>query len=134
MDENAEKPGNDKQKFNWVTQRAQCTLPKVFRDLRQQVEEDVKTRNAQRPKNSAYEFLVTENGADFSAVLEAKDARKSVTFSLAEHGILVRDDKGNQILEVTLTFSDQGECKLYVNEAEREMWQVRRMALEDVLF
>ncbi len=55
-------------------------------------------------------------------------------FSLAEHAILVRDYKGAQMFEMTLTFNDKGECKLYVNEEERELWQVRRMALEDLLF
>jgi hypothetical protein len=35
---------------------------------------------------------------------------------------------------VTLTFNYKGECKLNVNEKERELWQVRRMALEDLMF
>jgi len=30
--------------------------------------------------------------------------------------------------------NDQGECKLHANEQEREYWQVRRMALEDLMF
>jgi hypothetical protein len=33
-----------------------------------------------------------------------------------------------------LSFSDGGKCKLYVNEEERELWQVRRMSLEDLMF
>jgi hypothetical protein len=36
-------------------------------------EEDVKTRNALRPNNSPYEFSVTENGDEFTVLLEAKD-------------------------------------------------------------
>jgi hypothetical protein len=59
---------------------------------------------------------------------------KSVTFSLAEHGILVRGDKGNEMFEVSLTYTDQGECKLIVNKEPHEFWQVRRMALEELLF
>jgi hypothetical protein len=35
---------------------------------------------------------------------------------------------------VTLTFNDQGECQLNVNGEERDYWQVRRMALEDLMF
>jgi len=46
----------------------------------------------------------------------------------------VRDDKGNPMFQVTLTFNDKGECKLHANEQEREFWQVRRMALEELLF
>jgi hypothetical protein len=75
-----------------------------------------------------------ENGDDFSVLLEAKDVHKSVIFSLAEHAILVRDHKGKEIFEVTLTFNDEGECRLNVKDKERDLWQVRRMALEELLF
>jgi hypothetical protein len=46
----------------------------------------------------------------------------------------VRGDNGNKMFEVTLTFNDEGECRLNVNEKERDWWQVRRMALEELLF
>jgi hypothetical protein len=129
-----DKVEKDISKFDWVTERSSCSLPKVFKALRLQVEEDVKTRNALRPNNSPYKFSVAENGDDFEVLLEAKDVRRSVIFSLAEHAILVRDDKGKQMIKVTLTFNDEGECKLNVNEEERDFWQVRRMALEELLF
>jgi hypothetical protein len=122
----------DTSKFDWVSARAQCSLPNVFRALRLQVEEDVKTRNSLRPNNSPYEFSVAENADDFTVLLEGKDVRRAVVFSLAEHAILVRDD--NKMFEVTLTFNDEGECKLNVNEKQRDLWQVRRMALEQLLF
>jgi hypothetical protein len=38
------------------------------------------------------------------------------------------------MFEVILTFDDEGECKLSVNGEEREFWQVRRMALEEIMF
>lgn len=140
MDDKADKAQNvdqgekDKSKFNWVTERSSCSLPKVFQTLRLQIEEDVKTRDAQRPKNSPYEFSVVETGADFAVLFKTKDAQRSVTFSLSEHAIVIRDDKGVQMFEVTLTFTDDGKCRLHVNEKERDSWQVRRMALEDLFF
>jgi hypothetical protein len=124
----------DKSRFDWVTERSSCSLPKVFQTLRSQVEEDVKTRNALRPKNSPYEFSVEQTGSDFTVLFVAKDVRKSVTFSLAEHGILVRGDKGEQMFEVRLAFTDNGQCQMIVNEKHLESWQVRRMALEELLF
>lgn len=124
-----EQPG-----FDWVSERSACTLPKVFSELRSQVEADVKIRNGLRPNYAPYEFSVAQKGADFSVVLAAKDVRKSVTFSLAEHAILVRDHEGNQMFEVTVTFDDQGKCRLNVHGNDRELWQVRRMALEDLMF
>jgi hypothetical protein len=121
-------------KFDWVKERSACSLPKIFKELRLEVEEDVKARNALRPQNSPYEFLVREDGADFAVLLKAEEARKSVTFSLAEHAILVRDEKGNQMLEVSLTFGDDGKCKVHIDKKERDLWQVRRMALEELMF
>ena len=82
-------------KFDWVAARSSCSLPNVFKELRLQVKEDVKTRNALRPNNLPYMFSVAENGDDFTALLEAKDVQRSVIFSLAEHAILVRDEKGD---------------------------------------
>jgi hypothetical protein len=131
--ENA-KPQKNIPKFDWVTERSACSLPQVFKTLRLQVEEDVKTRNGMRPNNSPYEFSVSEDVGEFTARLEGKDMRRSVVFSLAEHAIQVRDDKGNQMFEVTVTFNDAGECRLHVDEQEREFWQVRRLALEELLF
>ena len=124
----------DLSKFDWVTERASCSPPNIFKALRLQVTEDVKIRNALRPNNSPYEFSVAEHGDDFTVLLDAKDVHRSVIFSLAEHAILVRDDEGNQMFQVTLTFNDEGECRLIVNEEERDLWQVRRMALEELLF
>jgi len=57
-----------------------------------------------------------------------------VIFSLAEHAILVQDDKGDRMFEVSANFSEEGECRLKVNGEERALWQVRRMALEELLF
>jgi hypothetical protein len=121
-------------KFDWVTQRSQCSLPKIFKTLRQEIEQDVKTRNGLRPANSPYEFSVTENGSDFSVALKLNGMQTSVTFSLTDHTIVVRDDKDKTQFEVTIAFDEEGQCKLYVNEAERCMWQVRRMALEELMF
>jgi len=132
--EKAEKVEKDAPNFDWVTERSKCSLPRVFKELMLQVEADIKTRNALRPNNSPYEFSVAENGNDFTVLLKAGDAHRSVIFTLAEHAILVRDDKDDPMFDVSLSFNDKGECKLHVNKEERELWQVRRMALEDLMF
>jgi hypothetical protein len=121
-------------KFDWVTERSSCSLPKVFKTLRLQIQEDVKSRNALRPDNSPYEFSIAENAGDFTVTLQAKNVRQSVIFSLAEHAISVRDDKGTPMFDVSLTFTDEGKCRLIVNNQPRELWQVRRMALEELFF
>jgi len=128
------KAGNGASQFDWVTERSSCSLPKVFTALRVQVEADVQTRNALRPSNSPYEFSVKEDNGEFAVLLKAHQLQQSVVFSLADHAILVRDDKSNPMFEVTAVFSDRGECTLKVNGEERDFWQVRRMALEELMF
>jgi hypothetical protein len=130
----AGKVENGKSKFDWVTERSSCSLPKVFSTLRAQVEDDVKTRNALRPNNSPYEFSVAEDIAEFTVLLKTAEATRSVIFNLTEHAIIVRDEQRNPMFEVATSLSDQGECRLKVNGEERDFWQVRRLALEDLMF
>ena len=124
----------DQSSFAWVAARAACTLPTVFATLRSDVGQDVGTRNAIRPKNAAYEFVIEEKPNLFSVVLVAKDFSRAISFQLEDHTILVLDHSGNQLFEVTLNFNDQGKCRMKAKEEYREPWQVRRMALEDLLF
>jgi hypothetical protein len=124
----------DQSSFAWVAARAACTLPTVFATLRSDVGQDVGTRNAIRPKNAAYEFVIEEKPNLFSVVLVAKDFSRAISFQLEDHAILVLDHSGNQLFEVTLNFNDQGKCRMKAKEEYREPWQVRRMALEDLLF
>ena len=56
--------------------------------------------------------------------------RDSVVFVLREHAILVRSGADKQLFEITLDFTSEGECKLVVNDQQRDFWQVRRMALD----
>lgn len=130
---NAQSPANHWQ-FDWVTERSSCSLPKVFNDLRLQVENDVKTRNSLRPKFSRYEFSMTEDTSKFSVLLQADELQKSVTFNLGDHLISVTDDQGKTVFEVSLSFDERGRCRSIVNAQECEFWQIRRMALEDLMF
>jgi hypothetical protein len=124
----------EKQKFDWVTERHSCSLPNVFKELRLQIEQDVKTRNGLRPNYAPYEFSLVDNEGGFRVLLKSKELDIGVTFKLAEHAILVRDDKGVEMFEVTLMLNNLGECQLNVDGEPREYWQVRRMALEELMF
>jgi hypothetical protein len=128
----------DRQTFDWVTRRSACSLPAVFKELRSQVEQDVNTRNGLRPSYAPYEFSIADHDGGFHVFLKSKDTDKdvqlSVAFILSEHAIQVRDDKSLRMFDVTLSFNEIGECKLKVEGADREFWQVRRMALEELMF
>ena len=58
----------------------------------------------------------------------------SVMLKLRETSISVHDDHNQPIMEATLTLSDDGHCRLKVNNQEKEFWQFRRMALEALFF
>ena len=120
--------------FDWISRRSDCSLPKIFAALRSQIQQDVNTRNSLRPKTAPYEFSVREDINLITVRLQAKEIEKWVAFTLADHSIIVRDDQGKQLFEVTVAFDDSGKCRLNVNGQERDFWQVRRMALEDLMF
>lgn len=130
----SEKTETNQTKFNWVTERSNCSLPKVFNTLLRQIEDDVKTRNGLRPELAPYEFSIVESGDHFTVVLAAKELRKAVVFSLKDHAIVVGDDTGETMFEVTLTFDETGACRLNTREQQWEFWQIRRMALEELMF
>jgi hypothetical protein len=129
---------NEPAPFDWIKQRSECSLPKVFATLRSQIEQDINTRNSMRPKTAPYEFSLAEDINQITVHLQADGPegglQKSVIFGLGDHAISVKDDQGNRLFEVTLTFDDAGKCRLNVNGTERDFWQVRRMALEDLMF
>jgi hypothetical protein len=98
------------------------------------VEADVKTRNDLRPELSPYEFSIAEDVNDFMVVLKNGEVRKTVKFSLTDYAILVHDANGNQVLEVTSRLNEAGKCELLFNQEVHEPWQVRRIALEGLMF
>jgi hypothetical protein len=120
--------------FDWVTGRYKCSLPNIFNQLKSDVKEDVLTRNGLRPAQSAFKFSVTENDNSLTVLLEGDGVHKCISFNLAEHAIVVKDDKGYQMFDVSVNFNEKGECKLVANEVARELWEIRRMALEELLF
>ena len=119
-----------------MTARLSCALPRVFNSLVSQLEQDVATRNSLRPPNSPYEFSLTEDNGELTVHLNTAKLRRSVIFklSLPDHAILVQDETGNRMFDVTSRLDDTGKCVLMVNGEERDPWQVRRMALEDLMF
>jgi hypothetical protein len=129
-----DKTRNGAGQFDWIKERSSCSLPKVFSTLREQIEQDVNTRNSLRPKTAPYEFSVKVDINEITVSLEAPEVRSSVIFNLGDHAIAVRDNQGTRMFDVTVSFDDAGRCRLQVNGQEREFWQVRRMALEDLMF
>lgn len=121
--------------FNWVTERAACSLAAVFEALKLEVQADVKTRMEQRLPGAQYRFSVVSRGGSFTVLLNGNSVQhKSVTFSLTDNSVQVTDLNDKIMFKATLTLNDDGECRFKVDGRERDFWQVRRMALEDLFF
>ncbi len=130
----SDKPEN----FDWVTALSACSIAVVFERLRLQVKNDIETREAMRemPKDQHYAFQFVSNEREFSALVQGHKIHRSVIFSLSlpSQSIKVRDEKDILLFDATTTINDEGECRLKVRGHERELWQVRKMALEGLLF
>jgi hypothetical protein len=111
----------------------------VMETLRSQVRADLDTRNALTPEQGfpKRSFQFQEGNNWFAVVMPSPygDAPKGVMFKQGDSGIRVGDTKTRQILyEATLALSDEGKCRLRVNEIEYTFWQFRKMALHDLFF
>jgi hypothetical protein len=121
--------------FNWVTARSSCILSLVFEKIKLEVEHDVKTRNLLLPADADIKFRLLLNGNSFVvAVAGWEVGNYSVKFILSDGAIVVRDAQDKITLEATLTLNDEGECMLLVAGKEREFWQFRKEALDQLFF
>lgn len=74
---------------------------------------------------SGFTVLVSGSGVD----------QRVVSFHLTSKGIAVHKDgslKPN--IEASLTFNNDGECRLKIAGVEYDFWQFRRTALEELFF
>jgi hypothetical protein len=129
------KPPSD---FDWVTARSRCSLAVVFQQMRMEVEEDIRKRNDQRPKDCGYEFSVVLNHSvtGFTVLVSGSGVNQRVVgFYLRDKTIAVHKNGSHKPnIEALLTFNNDGECRLKIAGVEYDFWQVRRMALEELLF
>jgi hypothetical protein len=122
---------DNEEKFDWVTALSSCSVNEVFVRLKQQVEQDVEIRNKQLTRHG-FKFIST--GESFTVLTEDHMTLRSVTFKRGTQDITVQDDENAVMFKATLTFNDAGECRMKVKDRELCLWQVRKMALEGLLF
>jgi hypothetical protein len=119
--------------FDWVTQRSECSLPKVYQKLKMEVEGNVTTRNVLRSHGEHYTFTFVSGNGRFSVITEASKVHKAVDFILSEKCIEVSSE-GSVMFQATVGINDDGECVLFVNREERKRWQVIKLALDQLFF
>ena len=129
--------GNHMEDFNWVTARCECSPNQVFETLKSQVKSDVEEREANLTQDQKlrYRFSFMPGRNDFSVLVEgSNNIHDAIKFGLTETGIIVFNGQGMEMFSADVTISDEGECKLKIDDEEKELWQVRKMALENLLF
>ena len=135
MTEENKKPSD----FDWVTARQQCSLQEVFESLRLRIREDVETRNSNLsddPDSDRPTLKVIENGPTIRVYwhdIYSEYRHFFVEFTLTPQNIAVRDHE-KTLFEATIGLNDDGDCKVNISGKQYDLWQMRRKALEHVMF
>ena len=127
--------------IDWVNERAKCSLGQMFERLKTEIAADIEGMNKLIPKHYGFEYKMVNSGRpDRFAVLKDHSAEpflnRSILFVVEKSAVKVIDtaDNNAEKLSATITFNDLGECKFKVGGKERESWQLRKEALEDLFF
>jgi hypothetical protein len=124
------------QNFHWVLARAKCSAANVFKELELGIRDDVEKAQSLVEKHETIVFSVSQTQNNRFSVLRVDDpitsASESVDFSCINSAILVHGEGVNMCALLTLT--NDGECKLRVEDDELDQWQFRKMALQKLFF
>ena len=118
--------------FDWVKALAACSIGQVFKELQMGVEGDIEAINSVRGLQPDTAFRTYSDRPAMFIVFQNSGPR--VKFSCGEDRIEIADEVAGQNIVATLTLTDEWRCKLKVGQEELEQWQVRRRALEALLF
>jgi hypothetical protein len=127
---NDEKPAD----FDWVTERHNCSIHKMFQRLYQHAERNVAVLNALPESSSSEGKFDVEGGGSRFSVFVAGPRMDAVKFNLKGQEITVEGHGVNVNFKATLTLTNSGDCRLKVNGSELTEWQVLRLALEELFF
>jgi hypothetical protein len=125
------KPDN----FDWVSARNNCSAAVIFEKLRNLIADDVGTRNTQLQRGAPVFRFELINATRYTVVFEnhMMHTHDSVSFVLKD-GQISAVGTERDIFTATVTLCDDGECRLKIGDKPYDLWQVRRMALEELFF
>src|SRR5579871_3908468 len=111
--------------FDWVTARHECSVTGMFLKLRQLAKRDVETRRSQGVE---YLSFHEPSPAAFIVASTAYGQLRRVHFDDQTNKIVIQTADGKDH-GLTLTLTDQADCKLNWNGDALDPWQVLRRAL-----
>ena len=113
--------------------RFACSIHAVFEKLRLGVKCDVETRQQLREDSegrSDAKFTFTSSDTSFAASIRGCFR----TFTLQQNHILVTNEKNRELMNATVTLTDDKDCRLAVGQEVLEEWQFRKRAMESLFF
>jgi hypothetical protein len=128
------------QDLNWVEKRAACSADQVFRELQTGIENDIAYRNAIRGTGPLVtgNFIaqLTSDGKVLIVAEEGPWSKGRLKIFAMDGRIEVRNEIANTNWAAKVIFSDEGRCKLKLEDDGRELeqWQFRKLALESLFF
>jgi hypothetical protein len=99
--------------------------------------DDVDNRQAMQkgpPFHRGFKFIVKNDGTTAAVVVEGHNIYDCARFKLTATAIEVFDRNDKLRFKATPTLNDEGECRLKIDGQERELWHLRKMALEPLFF
>jgi hypothetical protein len=115
---------------DWVAERSQCTTYELFRALARQVKADVEKRN---DILSRIDFGFEDNDREDYFVVLSRQGGRMVRFTVTDH-IAVSGERLDVAFQARAVYTTAGECRLQVGDAHLHVWQVARLALEEMFF
>jgi hypothetical protein len=122
--------------FDWVSARANCSAAVIFEKLKKLAIKDIQTMNSLRARDSLL-FRLEDVDGDSSMVIgfnQLNRKRQTVTCALIDDGITIEGPTESRKIKATITFCNDGICRAKVADKELDLWQLRKLALEDLFF
>lgn len=126
---------------NWVDRRAKCSAEHLFLLLLEVLDSDVKEMEAvKKDKNLVYGFAkpaaskaVVSRLRDYGGGMKDGDA---VVFERTRAGTITATKRpgGQRIFEAQPWLDDDGGCRLRIGTKSFYLWQISRLALEELFF
>jgi hypothetical protein len=124
-------------RFDWVKERAKCSLGTTFDTLATAVEQDVQSvKDLQRAIQDSKTFFEFKRDRNVFTVTRQRtqlaEKLSTVKFRLSISEIAIESDDAT--FNATPALNQDGKCMLTVNGKELEIWQVCQMALGALFF
>jgi hypothetical protein len=113
-----------------VTERSQCTTYELFRQLATRVKADVEQRNEMLHR---IDFGFDDNNRDDFFVVHSRQGGRVLRFAVTDH-IAVTGERLDVSFQARAVYTTGGQCRLRVGGEDLHVWQVARMALEEMFF